>query len=390
MSKISSRMLRAGSVAPVALCCAAAFGQGVPVPQPVPVAFEPAEFNDICVGPFGGQTIEISKDCTLVTGKLEKRYIPGPTPDTWLCVVDKQDNIVAEDDNGARDKGNSKASGIWSTDDDQDGWADILTNNDDGTYSLRLIVTGFPDGFDGNCNGFFQNAPHGQIGEWCLNVEYLDANGGLLRTDNYNDEFVTGAEAFRVNFTAPDLTAEVHVQIDNTCGRIPYCGDVDYMCFSGLIPLESYCITVVGGLDKDCNPTDTQLCWLNKDCEVIGGDDDSGPAAGYSELCVIADVNGNICIAVSGGGDANCDGYRDSVAAPGLGGNPFDTSFYHGVCGTYTLKVAFNGGNVSNGDTTTCQASEAAGRGDINLDGIVDTVDLVTLLSNWGATTIVP
>ena len=367
------------------------------VPNDPGVQFEPPEFNDICVGPFGGQTLAIPAGGAFVNGKLEKRYLPGPAPDTWLCVVDKQNNIIAEDDNGANELGNDKASGLFSADEDQDGWADILTDNGDGTRSLRLVVTGFPDGFDGNCNGLFQNAPHGQLGRFCVRIQYSDSvlnpliGPAVLREDTYTDEFVTGAEAFLINFTAPNGASRVRIEIDNTCGQIPFCGDVDYMCFSGLIPLESYCITVVGGLDKNCNPTDTQLCWLNKDCEVIGGDDDSGPAAGYSELCVIADVNGAICIAVSGGGDANCDGYRDDASTDGFDPtDPFDTSGYHGECGTYTLYVQQNPSAATHQGTTPCNVAEAASRGDVNLDGVVDTVDLVTLLSNWGATTIVP
>jgi len=346
-------------------------GSGAP-PTPGPVCFEPPENNDVCVGPFGGQTIDITVDGKLITGKLEERFVQGAEPDTWLCVVDKFDNILASDDNGAIGVGNGKGSGLWSSDADNNGWADILVDNGDGTYSLRLVVTGFPDGFDGNCNGFFQNAPHGQIGQFCLHIEYVDANGGTIRFDDYTDEFITGAEAFRLNFTAPAGSTDVHINIDNTCGRDPVCLDHDYMCFSGLQPLESYCVTVVGGLDANCNPTDTQLCWFDKNCAVIGTDDNSGPAAGYSELCVIADVNGNICIGVSGGGDADCDGL--------VNGAP------HGVCGTYTLKVAFNG-TTTNGGGTTCPQAEMAALGDINLDGVVDAVDLARLLSNWGAIT---
>ena len=375
-----AKMARFGALAPAALIAAAAFADGAPTPNPVPVAFEPAEYNDLCVGPFGNQTIEILEDGTLVTGKLEKREIEGPQPDTWLCVFDKFGNLIASDDNNS-ETGNGKGSGLWSGDGDGDGWADILTANGDGTYSLRLGVTGFPDGFDGNCNGFFQNAPHGQIGEFCIEIVYQDAGGGDIRTDTYVDEFVSGAEAFRLNFTAPAGSAEVHINIDNTCGREEICYDVDYMCFSNLEPLGAYCITVVGGLDYDCNPTDTQLCWIDKNCEVIGTDDDSGPAPGYSSLCVIADVNGNICIAVSGGGDDDCDGW--------ILDDP------HGVCGTYTLKVYKNPDanqpsepDSPHPDDTACEEAAMATFGDVNMDGVVDAADLAKLLSNWGMVTI--
>ncbi|RMH24978.1 MAG: hypothetical protein D6693_09425, partial [Planctomycetota bacterium] len=63
----------------------------------------------------------------------------------------------------------------------------------------------------------------------------------------------------------------------------------------------------------------------------------------------------------------------------------------HGVCGNYVLYVRPEGGTTSAGDgAEPCPTSEAASRGDVNLDGIVNTIDLVTLLANWGATTFVP
>ena len=354
------------------------------------VKFEPEEFNDLCVGPFGDQTLAITADCTLINGKLEKREVPGPQPDTWLCVFDKFGNLIASDDNDS-ETGNGKGSGLWSGDGDGDGWADILTANGDGTYSLRLGVTGFPDGFDGDCNGFFQNAPHGQIGEFCIEIVYEDAGGGEIRTDTYVDEFVSGAEAFRLNFTAPAGSAEVHINIDNTCGMEEICMDVDYMCFSNLEPLGAYCITVVGGLDYDCNPTDTQLCWIDKNCDVIGTDDESGPAPGYSQLCVIADVNGNICIAVSGGGDDDCDGYIGDIENGASGLVP------HGVCGTYVLQLERNPDanqpsepDSPHPDDDVCPESAMATFGDVNMDGVVDAADLAKLLSNWGMVTATP
>jgi len=335
-------------------------------------------------------------DCEMLQGLLEERLVPGPQPDTWLCVVDKQDNILAQNDNGAMGIGNGKGSGLWAEDIDDDGWADLLVVNGDGSASLRLIVTGFPDGFDGNCNGFFQNAPHGQIGEWCLTVEYINDAGDTLRTDTYTDEFITGAEAFRVNFTAPDGATNVHIEIDNTCGREVVCVDRDFICFEGLDPLVAYCITVVSGLDSYCEPTDTVLGWFDKNCNLIRFDDDSGPNfpnhrrpqnsvempifnSGYSELCVVADVNGVITFGVTGKGDFDFDGFNDQTLRP------------HGVCGTYMLLL-----RRADGDPVTppvvCPAAvtEAALMGDINMDGVVDTVDLVTLISNWCMLTIVP
>ena len=374
------------------------------------VAFEPAEPNNLCVGPFGGQTLNLMSDadCLIINGKLDNCGFPGPQPDTWLCVFDKEGDLIVSDDNGS-ELGNGKGSGLIIGDGNGDGMSDILVNNGDGTYSLRIGVTGFPDGFDGNCNGFFQNAPHGQMGEFTVYVEFIsgimeptaiqnsDANGYdadvvaegvagegsalpgiVIGSESYTDEFVTGAEAFRINFTAPVGSEIVRINIDNTTGHAEVCDDVDYMCVTGLDPLEQYCLTVVGGLDYDCNPTDTQLCWLNKDCEVIATDDDSGPAVGYSQLCVISDVNGTVCFAVSGGGDDDCDGW--------VLDDP------HGVCGTYSIQVRRTADMLPPPPFAGCSVEEVesinfAELGDLNADGIVDGDDLSRLLSNWGVET---
>ncbi len=313
-------------------------------------------------------------ECELLQGRLEERLVPGPQPDTWLCVFDKFGEIIASNDNGGT-TGNSKASGLWSEDGDGDGWADILRDNGDGTYSLRLAVTGFPDGFDGNCDGFFQNGPHGQQGEFTLYVTYEDGKGVEIRTDTYVDEFITGAEAFRINFTAPAGAATVHIDIDNMTGRETVCSDVDFISYTNLEPLVAYCITVIGGLDADCLPTDTVLGWFNKNCELIFPDDDGGPAAGYSELCVVADINGVITFGVTGKGDLDFDGYDDVTGEP------------HGLCGDYLLNIRRADGEPLI-PTGPCDnpVTEAVQNGDLNEDGVINAFDLVQMLANWGLT----
>ena len=369
------------------------------------VAFEPSEPNDVCVGPFGRLPITKTSDCLLINGKLASCGRPGPQPDTWLCVFDKSGGLIASDDNGADGAGNGKGSGLLIGDGDHDGWSDLLVDNGDGTHSLRLGVTGFPDGFDGDCNGFFQNAPHGQIGAFTVTVDYISlapgaksgasedllrrsaqlplfaggAVGTVIRVDRYHDEFVTGAEAFRLNFTAPAGAEIVRITVDNTTGVRTVCDDVDFFCVAGLEPLTAYCLTVAGGLDKDCAPTDTQLCWLDKNCAVIGTDNDSGPTAGYSELCAIADANGTICVAVTGAGDTDCDGLVNGLP--------------HGVCGNYLISVR-RADSVSQpifpgscSDPASQSQIERAAQGDINNDGVVDGWDLAVVLANWGVLT---
>ncbi|RMH27115.1 MAG: hypothetical protein D6693_05820 [Planctomycetota bacterium] len=354
-----------------------------PPPPPI-LEFEPPEPNDICTGPVFDNWVFPDRE-RFVVGSLKPKRVPTDQPDTWLCVVDKEDRVIVSDDNGS-DAGNGKGSGLIIGDGNNDGWADVLTNNGDGTYSLRLVVTGFPDGFDGDCNGFFQNAPHGQLGKFRLIIRYINRVdeemiteaipplGTVLRTDEYADEFITGAEAFRLNFTAPDGTNLVHITIDNTVGRRLVPRDVDQICVGGLEPLAPYCLTVVGGLNKDCRPTDTVLCWIDKTCDVILSDDDSGPAKGWSEICVIADANGMICFAVSGAGDDDCDGLVNGVP--------------HGVVGDYVIEVRradrYRRPMRPGCTDTDGRSVEMAARGDLNADGVVDTLDLVTLLANWG------
>lgn len=328
------------------------------------------EPNDFCEDK---QTF-VADECEYIQGMLEKREVPGPQPDTWLCVVDKEGDQIASNNDGSTD-GNGKASGLWVGDGDGDGYSDLLVDNGDGTHSLRIIVTGFPDGFDGNCNGFFQNAPHGQIGEFTVCVYYKDAGGMEIRKDTRVEEFVTGAEAFLMNFTAPIGSAEVHIEIDNTTGREKVCLDRDFMCFTGLEPLVGYCITVVSGLDYDCNPTDTVLGWFDKNCDLIFHDDDSGPGGvGYSELCVVADINGVITIGITGQGDWDFDGLDDITYEP------------HGICGTYMLQVRRADGGPMSEPVDPCEAllTEAVANGDLNEDGVVNGMDLATMLNNWG------
>jgi len=375
-------------VTPVGALLAASVVVAAPPPPPeIPVKFEPAENNDDCVpnGAFdSSRVVEVVGSNCVINGKLEKRFVPDVQPDTWLCVFDKQDNLIAENDNRDGDgKGNPWASAIWSEDgDDDDSVADILVANGDGTYSLRLVVTGFPDGLDGNCNGFFQNAPHGQLGEWEVCIWFGERTGDP--DISYRDEFIEGSEAFRINFTAP-ATDTVHVEIDNTVGRKLVRNDRDFFCLTGFAPQEEVFLTVVGGIDMNCNPTDTQLCWFDKDCNVIASDDNSGPVEGYSQLFAIADVNGNICIGVSGGGDANCDGALDVVPAGSSTGDDSDDSddefVEHGKDGDYTIAVDRAGGaGPEGGEAEMIQATS----GDLNLDGGVDGRDLGIMLVNWG------
>ncbi len=329
-------------------------------------------------------------NCFYLSGKLHENEDIGRYPDTYLFMFDKFDNIVCEDDNSST-KGNGKASACYEV--------APIPNGDDSNATIRLGITGRPDGVDNMFNGLFFNAPHQQLGEATVCVTYYggdtdERGGSVIDTDVYLCTFVTGAEAFRVNYVVPEGTTFVDVEIDNTTERFPICNDVDYYELDGLEEACDYAITVIGGMDQNCEPNCAVLGWFDKNGNLVdpsannGGWDDH-PAA---QISVISDANGRIRFAVSGYGDRDFDGWllsegEDGWAAPGrnVGTPGYDPPPVHGCCTCYTLKVEWN----KHVDVEPCESSSGQeflqlSNGDLNLDGGVDVIDLAIMLNSWG------
>ncbi len=186
--------------------------------------------------------------------------------------------------------------------------------------------------------------------------------------------------------------------MDNSIPIDTVCWDVDWLYIIGLVPYCDYCITQVGGIDCECNPTDLLLGWFDKLPELIYSADGGGPIAEYANLCLVADVHGAAIVVVTGSGDEDFDGLADSQqrapvecpeAPPG-----------HGVCGCWTLWINLfdyaghgPGGDEDEGagagDTggesgAEAQMVQALLHGDINMDGITNTADLGIMLGSFG------
>ncbi|MCB9838310.1 MAG: hypothetical protein H6813_03145 [Phycisphaeraceae bacterium] len=378
----------AGTLATAGMCFAAASTSSLYVTfetGAVPTGPEDCDAPDYCV-PFDWTEILIPGDCTYINGELEKRYELGCQPDTYMVCFDKLNHIVAADDNSS-ELGNGWASGLWGS--------DCFIDNGDGTRSLRLGVTGRPDGLDGVFNGLFQNGPHGQLGYFEVHVTFTDQMNTECGYELYTDEFHTGAEAFYINYAVPADATGVHVNIDNALEHNEIRCDVDYFKLTNLVPLCDYCIEQIGGIDCECTKTDAMLGWFDKSCTLIDHNDDKDYEDVYSKLCAVADANGEINIAVTGYSDYNFNGLNDEWEfGPGMEDRaPVECpepKHGHGVAGCYTLKVyvtnPHSGGIPADsgnaGDVTVMQ--NALDHGDLNMDGVTNTADLGILIGNFG------
>jgi len=329
-----------------------------------------------------------NNDCPAISGKLDERRVPGPQPDTYLVAYDKQDNIIAADDNSST-LGNGKASALWL----------MPVDHGDGSRSVRLGVTGRPDGVDGRPNGLFFNAEHGQIGGFRLEVRYTDAEGlpvldeceeVVVQTADADGsgaplEFVTGAEMFRLNFFPPPAAVMAHIEIDNTVGTIGICNDVDFFTFAGLPPACDVAVTMIGCLGENGEPHPVRLGWFDKNAAVVGTAQ-SNAQAGPLTLSAISDANGRVNIAITGLPDTDFDGEGDGVDPRSIDTPGFDGPFGHGVCCCYTLLIEpFD--HLPEDECVDIAEDDMAMllHGDLNRDGGVDVLDLSMLLGAWGA-----
>ncbi len=328
--------------------------------------------------------------CSYISGELQENRDPGRYPDTYLFMFDKDDNVVCED-NDSSAKGNGKASACYDV---------APIDSGGGEATIRLGITGRPDGVDNMFNGLFFNAPHGQLGEAEVCITYY-SNGGargiggdILDVDTYLCTFVTGAEAFRVNFVVPAGTVSVDVEIDNTTETFPVCNDVDFYEITGLEAACDYALTVIGGTDHAGERPCANLGWYDKNGGLVSvAHDDpnrNGGGGQGAQLSVISDANGRVRFAVSGASDDDFDGWRDesdseaprTIETPGYEPPPA-----HGCCTCYTIKVEQNK-HTDGQPTEPCDDSATLqlANGDLNLDGGVDVVDLAILLNKWGWT----
>lgn len=302
--------------------------------------------------------------------------------------------------------------------------------------TVRIAVAALMDAFDGTVNGLSQNGLHQQIGEVTVQVRYNRPGGGEAPNGvdaSYVFRFQSGGDALRWSFIVPADVPTVDVLCLDDTGVVGVCYDVDFYRLIGLQPGQPYCITVVGGMDEFCLPTDTVLGWYDKQGYLIGGangfsDDAHNPP--YSEICVYADAHGTIWFAVSGKRDENFNGLLDVTESafasllqqlsirdglnftftPGASVNdltigdvirypreiwsdafyaayfspgvPPEARFDHGVCGSYCIQVtdALHMPGSHGGTGGQLGRRDA----DINGDGFVNATDLAFLLSYWG------
>jgi len=320
-------------------------------------------------------------DCAYVTGKLEKREAPDCEPDTYIFLFDKEDNIVAQD-NDSSALGNGKASGVY-------GIAPI-PNGDSPGGTVRIGLTGRPDGIDGRFNGLFFNAPHQQIGEATVYVTYYDGMGVALGMDTYVADFKSGLDAFRINYEVPFGTDSVDVEVDNTTDRQIYMGDVDFYELDCFPPSCDVRIKVVGGMDYDCESIPLVMGWYDKNGNLVECFTETSED-GFVFMDVISDANGRVRLAISGEGDCNFNGILDdhegatparSVETPCV-----ELPWYHGVSGVYVFcwdVLEHHEGGEGEGDNG--EQLLRLQYGDLNMDGGVDVVDLSILINNWGWT----
>ena len=326
-----------------------------------------------------------AEPCSTISGKLEERTRPTPNPDTYLIAFDKNDHVIAFDDNSS-ELGDGKASALWLE----------PVDHGDGSRSVRVAVTGRPDGVDGQPDGLFFNSPHNQRGGFRLFVTYEDADGNPVLGDreepvvdtaggpgdaDSSRVFVTGAELFRFNFFPPESAAVAHVQIDNTVGEVPVCEDVDFLALSGLPALCDVAVTVLGCINDDHFPERVRLGWFDKTGDLIADEASAFPPQPLT-LSALADANGRVNIALTGFTDTDFDGLRDIVfretGPDAPGGEPG-----HGACCCYSILIEVvehePGGPAELPDEFLMR------NGDLNTDGVVNIADLAVLLGSWGA-----
>ncbi len=368
---------------------------------------------------------EDADDCTFITGKLQKDCAWDCEPKCALVAYDKP--VQCYDSNGEPVLGLFAEPIVARS---LDGALLGVAPNDDGT--IRLGVAATSDAFDFTVNGLAFNGPHGAKGEVTVKL-FVNENGttrGPVADEEYVFQFQNGSDALRVAFGMEDLARGAPTEgltVDILCcedtGTVEIAWDTDYYEVTGLEDGEPYCVTVVGGLDMNCDKTLTKLGEFDKNGLLVRVSEGSP----FAEICTFADDQGNLRFAISGPEDCNFNGFKDSeeenieflelqlffeyglteeyvggsstkdrrsqaVRLPrevwdDLGlecGSPVETDFQHGQDGGYCIKVR-RADHVDEPNTPPTTIGEmSVARADLDGSGEVDSADLAILLANWG------
>ncbi len=377
------------------------------------------ESGDAPMGPFndvfsGSEEVNLSldpDDCLLISGKLQEDCVWGAQPS--LCLALYSAPFTCEPPGGGTAIVDGATDFVFAQPPATS--ASLTGPVTPPITALRFGVGAFVDCFDGALNGLFQSSsPHEVTGAFELEIEFRDAMDAPVGVVVYEGDLKQGRDGFRIGVGAneiPGAATSFVATVRNDVGQAPVCYDVDHYTIKGLEPLVEYTVEVVSGVDCDGFPTDTTLGWLDSSGDLILADTDSGQG-GYSKLSVIADVLGEVRIAVTGNTDDNFNGLDDipevsylqflfdegyimsplpSDYDPGasakddsvsslirLSADDFDDfpAFQsppgHSICGCYTISV-----KRSVGPGGPCI-------GDLDGDGGVGSADLATLIGNWG------
>lgn len=332
---------------------------------------------------------------------------PVPQPDTFMVLFDASGNVIAQDDNSST-LGDGWASGMQGI-----GAGSGFTDDGDGTFSLRIGVTGRPDGLDGIFNGLFQNGHHGQNGPYQLFIQFYDASDQPTESVSYLGNIDYGAEAVVLNVDVPAGSVAADLNIKN---------DFPYPCVPADLNMDSVIDTadlgaLINAFGETPAPTpvpDLVMVLKSRLNKVIATDDNSstlgdGSAPGFFGFDVnsgiVNNLNGTFTIRafITGVGDGN-DGAFDGLAfgAPHgeLGRVVVIAEYFDGTgapIGSESRSVEFITGaeghyvNFEIPDATVTanlQVDNTAGGwplpADINEDGAVDTADLGSLISAFG------
>lgn len=371
---------------------------------------------------------EDADDCTFITGKLQKDCAWDCEPKCALVAYDKP--VQCYDSNGDPVLGLFAEPIVARS---LDGNLFGVTPNDDGT--IRLGVAATSDAFDFTVNGLAFNGPHGAKGEVTVKLFVVENGTTRVEEEEADEEYVfnfqNGSDALRVAFQIEDLYRGSNdpngLSVDILCcedtGTVEIAWDVDYYEVTGLEAGEPYCITVVGGLDMNCEKTLTKLGEFNKNGLLVRVSE----GMPYAEICTFADDQGRLRFAISGPEDCNFNGFKDSVEEDieflelqlffeygieaeykggsstkdersravrlprevweDLGlecGSPVETDFQHGQDGGYCIKIR-RADHVDEPNTPPTTIGEmSATRADLDGSGRVDSADLALLLSQWG------